>query len=103
MSWRKLVVLTASVEFTPLLLFTECPIVGLEMYCVYPWVGYLCLGILVCLVMLLHSRGVLHSIFGLLVSGCLLYLYSCSWALFSPDDLFALIEGFWRLAVFNEA
>jgi len=35
-----------------------------------------------------------------------IYIYSTTaitQALFSPDDLFVLIEGFWRLAVFNEA
>ena len=35
-----------------------------------------------------------------------IYMYSITAitrALFSPGDLFVLIEGFWRLAVFNEA
>jgi hypothetical protein len=30
-------------------------------------------------------------------------LFSFVTALFSPDDLFVLIEGFWRLVVFDEA
>ena len=57
--------------------------------------GYL--GILVHTIMLLYSRGSMIYYKGIL--GTL----TCTRVLFSPDDLFILIEGFWRLVVFNEA
>jgi len=48
--------------------------------------------------MLLYSKGsMIYYLKGIL--GTL----TCTRVLFSPDDLFILIEGFWRLVVFNEA
>jgi hypothetical protein len=57
-----------------------------------PWVGNICLCILEFPAMSLRVFDFMSFLDLLFVT-----------ALFSPDDLFVLIEGFWRLAVFDEA
>ena len=70
---------------------------GYIMYCVNPW------GMDIWVFLSTQSCYYTPGGVWYIILRVFLGTLTCTRVLFSPDDLFILIEGFWRLVVFNEA